>query len=165
MLMQDTATYLGPAVVREVREKEVRIDLHEEEAWARLAVSMPYRPHPGDTALVIGGDDGYYVIGVLEGSGPTLLSAPGDLELRADRGAVRLVSGRAVEVRAPKIRMLAGTLVQKLGEAFHWVRGMFQIRSRQSRTLVEETSYQKSGHAYVLAEKDVKIDGERIHLG
>src|SRR5262245_55855191 len=76
--IEEAREYLGPAVVTEVAADDVVCELPPGPAVrARLALAFPYRPAPGDTLLVIGRGGAHYVIGVLSGSGQTVLAFQG----------------------------------------------------------------------------------------
>jgi hypothetical protein len=99
-------------------------------AAARLAVGTPYRPAEGDRVLVIPGDDGLYVIGVLRTSSPSELSLAngGVVRVVGDSAEIRDAEGRlvvrweggAAEVAAPAgdltIAAPAGRVVLRSGE-------------------------------------------------
>src|SRR5439155_12302793 len=80
MLALEQSTYLGPATVLAVAGDRVKVELPDEHAWARLALGLPYQPAAGDEVLAVGRAGAWYVIGVLTGRGPTVLTAPADLE-------------------------------------------------------------------------------------
>src|SRR5262249_40991097 len=103
--------YLGPARGVEVAGSAVSVELPGgEAARATMALAFPYRPAAGDTLLVVGRDGAWYVIGVLEGTGETVLSFSGGVEVRAEGGPLRLSSDQAVELSAPEVGVDAGRL-------------------------------------------------------
>jgi hypothetical protein len=64
------AEYLGPASVLRLEGSDVVAELPEgAEVRVALAFAFPYAPAEGDVLLVIGKDEAYYAIGVLQGSG------------------------------------------------------------------------------------------------
>src|SRR5262245_32429412 len=87
-----TLEHLGPATVTAVLDQEVELELPGNRCWARLAMAVAYQPQIGDTVLAIATPKDCYVIGVLEGRGPTVLNAPGDLELSAPYGSIRITT-------------------------------------------------------------------------
>lgn len=168
----ETATYLGPARVIEVCGPCVRLRIPEEEVPATLALAYPYLAAPGDLVLAVGYEGNWYVIGVLTGTGKTSFVAPGDLELRAPNGKIDLFSTKEVNVAAPRVTVRAGTFetlarraVERFGEAFRWVTGLFRLRSGRVRQEVEGKYALDAGRIDQRAEQDVKIDGSKIHLG
>ena len=108
-MLLETTTYLGPARVIEVSPTQVTLALPDEEVLATLALASPYRPAEGDIVLAIGQEEKLYVIGVIAGTGKTVLAAPGDLEFRA-RGRISLVSAQEVDISSPRVGIRAGKL-------------------------------------------------------
>lgn len=164
--------YLGPAIVAEVRGPEVTVDVGGQRAVARLAFSTPYEPIEGDTLLVIGGPGGHYAIGVLDGAGRTVLSVPGDVDVHAVGGTLRLtgdrgvqVDGGAVELRAQKLQVFAGAVVERLGTVYQHVREMLSVRAGERQTVVDGASLEKARSASILTEETVSINGKQVHLG
>jgi len=139
---------------------------------ARLAMAFTYAPVPGDVALVLGNADGHYVIGVLSGQGKATLAIPGDVELRAVGGRLSLkgdrgvsIDGEEVEVRAGTLRMIAGTLAQKLQTLRQTVTDLWSVRAGEAHSVVDGTVLQQSKSATILTEENVTINGRSIHLG
>ncbi|MCC7537200.1 MAG: DUF3540 domain-containing protein [Deltaproteobacteria bacterium] len=175
-------------------------------------VALPaYTPRVGDTVLLLADDEGaHHVVGVLaslravrdagshapafvydEATGKTVFSAPGDLELVAPRGTVRLAA-REVEVTAARSRwqsdrmeVVARTLstvaerstavigildtratriLEKARVAYREVEDLAQTRAGRIRQIAESTWQVLGKRALVKAEEDVKIQGEKIHL-
>lgn len=156
-------TTLGPARAQEVDGRRVRVELDGEDVWARLA--MPWIPAPGDEVLVTGREGAFYVIGLLESAGPAVVSVAGDLELRSEAGAVRIRAARDLELRGPRIHVIAHSLVQRVTDAYHWVKGLFHVRAERMRAVAERESYHKADRAFLIADQDVKVQGRQIHLG
>jgi Protein of unknown function (DUF3540) len=122
--------------------------------------------------LLIGNAEGHYVIGVLRGSGRTALSFQGDVDLRAEGGVLRLSSDKAVEVQAPQVTMLAGTLhqiagavAQKFATLRQTVTELLSVRAAESHTLVDGASFAQSKTATILTEGKATINGKEIYLG
>ncbi|MHC5038625.1 MAG: DUF3540 domain-containing protein [Planctomycetota bacterium] len=137
---------------------------------AVLALAIPYQPAVGDVVLVIG-DDELYVIGVLSGRGISRLEVPGDLELSAG-GSVRIQGGRGVSLNAPdvavkahRLEMTAERLLGRFGRVYEWIRETLKTSAERIRTTVREGVSIRAGRIDAIADKDVKIDGRRIHLG
>jgi hypothetical protein len=86
--------YLGPATVAAVSYKQVELDHPGGRCTARIAVAQSYAPVVGDTVLVISRGTEWYVIGVLEGTGTTTFTAPGDIEFHAPRGRIEMTVRR-----------------------------------------------------------------------
>jgi hypothetical protein len=165
-------SYLGPATVLHCAPGRLKIELPAEQAWATSALPVPYQPVAGDIVLAIGHSGEWYVIGLLKGSGPTVLTVPGDFEVRAPRGRICLSASTGVELRSDEVRvttrrleMLAHTVFERFSDATRWVKGTFQLRSGRLRTRVEGTYDLGADRIVERASKDVKIDGTKIHLG
>ncbi|WP_437812067.1 DUF3540 domain-containing protein [Sorangium sp. So ce1078] len=165
--------YLGPAHVLEAHGQTVVIELPEgESAEAAIALAIPYAAAVGDVLLVIGRGGRFYVIGVLHGTGKTVLELQGDVDVRAAGGALRLSGDRGVELRGPevdlygdKVRVFAGALVQKAASLVQRVTGLFSLHARESHTVVDESATTKARRATVLTEETMTINGKEIHLG
>lgn len=172
-MLLETTTYLGPARILEVDGNRIQVSLPEgEEACALMALASPYAPVAGDVVLTIGHEGNYFVIGVLQGTGKTTFTVPGDLELRAPRGTINLVSGKGVGIRAPqfsvkagKIRILARSIAEKFTSAMRRVTDLLQIRAGRMRTISENQYTVRAGRIVQRAKGDVKIDGKKINLG
>lgn len=172
MMQLETATYLGPARVIEATGPRLRLRIPEEEVTATLALAYPYLAAPGDLVLAVGHEGNWYVIGVLAGGGKTSFVAPGDLEFRAPNGKIELFSAKEVAIAGPRVTIRAGVLetlarrtVERFGEAFRWVQGLFRSRAGRVREEVEGKYALDAGRIDQRAEGDVKIDGSKIHLG
>lgn len=174
MLQQDTGLYLGPATVARATGKRVQLRRpdHAQDEWAELALAFPYQPAPGDVVLVAAQEERVYVIGVLHGRGPSVLSFPGDVTLSAPQGSIHLDAAKAVttcapsvEVRADALDIEAKTLVQRFESAFQWVKDLFETKSGRTRMVSEGTHLQLAERTFIRSEKESKIDGEKIYLG
>ncbi|RLB60525.1 MAG: hypothetical protein DRI90_13560 [Deltaproteobacteria bacterium] len=165
--------YLGPARVREVQPHQVLVQRPGEEcAWARLALAFCYELQIDDELLVIGNDQGTFVIGVLQGSGTARLTFPGDVELRSTTGRVRVAAATGVELDAPevnlqakRIRMLAGKLTERLGTLYQTVTETLNLRAGATHTMVAGTAYTQAKRSTLLTRDEVTINGKSINLG
>lgn len=165
--------YLGPATVRHAAGPDVTAELDGgRQVAVRLALSMPYQPVENDVLLVIGGPNGHYAIGVLHGTGRTSIAVPGDIDVHAVGGSLRLaadkgvvVEGESVEMRASRLHVLAGAVVEKFDTLFQRVREMLSVRAGQRHTVVDGASIEKSKSATILTEESVAINGKQVHLG
>lgn len=169
---RDSGTTLGPAQLVTVEGRDCRLRFSGRVVSAHLATAFPCRPQAGDTVLAISQGEACYVIGLLQSREPAVLEFPGDMELRTPNGELRLTSGTAVKIAGPEVEVEAGrlelrarSLIQRALDAFQSVRNLFEVRAGRARTVVEGSHYQKAERSYLLAEKEVKIDGERINLG
>lgn len=167
------APSLGPAEVVAILDAGVLVELEtEDRVEAQLALAYPYRPAVGDEVLVIGNPKGHYVIGVLEGSGKTELVLPGDVDLRAEGGTLRLSSDRRLSLDAPEIdlrssslRVVAGAVVESFQSLTKSVRNLFTLRAGSQQTSIEGASVSQAQSTTILSEKKVSINGKEIFLG
>ncbi|HEY3225741.1 MAG TPA: DUF3540 domain-containing protein [Planctomycetota bacterium] len=171
-MLTETTAQLGSAKVLAVDGARVRLSIGEGETWAALALAFPYRPAPGDTVLAIGQEDAWYVIGVLQGRGLTSFEAPGDLEIRAPNGSIGLVAAEGVRIEAPEVELRADRLelaarsvFERFIRAYRRVSEAFHLRAGSVRSVVDESWDVRAGRITERATGDVRIDGEKIHLG
>jgi Protein of unknown function (DUF3540) len=139
---------------------------------AEIALALPYLPTPGDLMLVIGRAGAYYVIGVLHGAGRTELAIPGDIELRAVGGKLRLsgdkgveLSGPEVEIRGGTLRVLADAALQQFASLCQRVTSVLSVHAGESHTVVAGASLTQAKTAAMLTEGTMTINGKEIHLG
>lgn len=158
-LMIAESTGLRPARVESVAGDGAIL---EGGARARIARSCTCRPEPGDLVLAAGEEEAW-IVAVLEGRGRTVLEAHGDLELRAG-GRIELTA-REISLQADRVETVARAAFEKFVRAYRWVRDAFQIRAGRVRVLADEQYSVQAGRIVENAEQEVRIDGERIHLG
>jgi len=171
MLMTETSPLLAPATVLEVEPDRLRIELADGTAdWARQALGYSYTPVTGDEVLVIG-DSERYVIGVLYGQGASEFVAPGDLTLMAG-GRVNIVGGKGinltgptVQVEADRFEVLARSAFEKVTNSYRWVKELVQTYAGCVRTVCESSHSVDAQFIVMEADKDISINGERVHLG
>jgi sucrose-6-phosphate hydrolase SacC (GH32 family) len=148
---------------------------------ARMAIAVPYQPVIGDEVLVISqGDEQTYVIGILKGSGLTKWSVPGDLVFEAPYGGIKLecaqpmqfnserridIASPQMTLRATRLEFSARSLVQRVGNAYLWVKELFQVKSRRYRAVADESYLVKTKRVRMKSDGDFNIDGKTIHLG
>jgi hypothetical protein len=70
-----------------------------------------------------------------------------------------------VQSYAHTLESVADQLVQKLKNSFRRIEVLDQVKSHDSIHTVENLYSVKSKQAAILAEKDIKVDAERIHMG
>ena len=168
--------YFGPATVTAVLDREVELEISVGGAamrrWARLAIAIAYQPQVDDVVLAIAAAGDCYVIGVIEGHGPTVLNAPGDLELRAGTGEVRIAGAQGCVVAAPAVRVEAASLDlvgDTLHEEFEIVRyrigEMLEVRAKAICTAVADTYRLTARRIFGRGEDSVSIDAPSINLG
>jgi hypothetical protein len=158
------------ATVVGLRSRALLLQCGGETREATLALGVPYVPTVGDEVLALCGEEAW-VVGVLRAQQPISFHVNGPLTIEAT-GAVRIVSGQSLELRAPLCRVNAGrfetlahVVVQRAVDTYTWVQGLVQVFAGRHRTVVEADSVLRARHVRQFAEKDVKIDGEQIKLG
>ena len=136
-----------------------------------LATAAPYRPAAGDQVLVIGNDEGWYLIGVITALGPSAIAVEGDLTIEA-QGQVRLVGRRGVAVEGPEVQLKGGRLLsifdsvtQRCTNLFQSVRELASKQAGRMETTVEGTHHTRAKNANIVTRERVKINGKAVHLG
>ena len=164
--------YLGPARVGEVGRDRMLLVFPDQKVWATLALAVPYRPAPGDKVLAIAQHNQWYVIGVLEGTGVTSITVPGNLELHAPHGEIRLnsacgvrIKSSLVEIATKKLDLTADRVVEKFQRVRRSVAGAYEITAGSLKAVVQKTLRLKGNRIVQRAKADVKIDGQQVRLG
>jgi hypothetical protein len=131
------------AKVLEREGRRVRVATDTGEVWAGIA--SEHSPAPGDEVLTIGEDE-VFVIGVLRSEA---------LRFEAER----------IEIRADRLELFARAAFERFVDAYRWVKGLFQLRAGRTRSVVQGMSVLHAERVVHTADKDVKIDGQKIYLG
>ncbi len=98
------------------------------------------------------------------------------IDLRGIRGNARFssfslicrVAGAYAEKMtavADVLDSVAGRLTQRARDCFRWIERIDQTKAGRITHIAEDHFAVKAGRASMLADKDVKIDGKKIHLG
>jgi hypothetical protein len=169
----DAGPVLGPAEVTGVSPHEVEVRLRRGGlATARIALGYPYDPRVGDEVLVIGDAEGHYVIGVLQGTGRSVLELPGDVDLRAVGGRLRLsgdqgvaIEGPAMDVRVDRLSVIADAVVQRFTSLRQRVVELLSVHAGERHAVIDGTSHEQSKRATILTEENVTVNGKAIYLG
>ncbi|MCU0723637.1 MAG: DUF3540 domain-containing protein [Planctomycetes bacterium] len=139
---------------------------------AAMALGYVYAPQPGDLLLLIGQEGLHFVIGVIHGTGSAVLAFPGDVDLQAPAGRMRLFAAKGVAVHSPEVSVKTGswtlltdTLVEKAADAYRFVKGLLSLRAGSRHEVVEGRSFEKADRIYLRAENEVNVDGKTIQLG
>lgn len=136
-----------------------------------------------------------YILAVLSRTDPQqgALLLPGGASLTADNGNLSIAARRidlagqqALKLQAPDLAITAvqadmkfsnlstiaqtitttvGRLLQKATDSFRWTQNLDESRAGRMRLQVSERLHIKAKHASVIAQGQVKIDGEKIDLG
>ena len=64
-----------------------------------------------------------------------------------------------------RLHSLVDRSVERVRNAFRTVEKLYQVKAGRMRTVVEDSYSVRGGHASLKADKDVRIDGAKIHLG
>jgi hypothetical protein len=70
-----------------------------------------------------------------------------------------------VTLTMDRFETFAQTVIQKARNVYHTVSELSQFQTGRMRTLVKSTFHLKSKKVFLKAEEDVKVRGEKIHLG
>lgn len=167
-----SALYLGPAEVVGAFLPEVEVVLPKGgRVFARLAIAYAYEPQMGDSVLVIGQEEGYWIIGVIHGNGRAILNFPADAEIRAG-GSLKISADREMDIHSPqvgisakKLKMIASEVVQSLNTLRQRVQDLISVHAGQSHTVVEGTAHTQAKSASIVTEQKVSINGKEVHLG
>lgn len=168
----DQAFYLGHAKVVSALPNKVQVSLQDHNEWAQLAVGYPYQPCKGDSVLVIAQDSRCYVIGVLSGTGETVLSVPADLKLKAPRGSIELIAAKGIQLRSHDViissatlQVIAHSIRETFDHVFRRVKETYELCAGSVRTTVDGDYRVQADRIHQRAKNDVKLDGKKIHLG
>ena len=163
---------LAPASVMNVDGQRLLLALDGRQVWAQSALVHYYRPAIGDQVLAIGPSEACFVIGVLHGAGTVNLCAPGDIEIHAPRGQIGLLAKHGVHIKSDAISLTANrltvaarSLIERFTDVSRWVKQACQLRAGRLRITVEDDYRLRADRIQQQAERDVKIDGSKIHLG
>jgi len=165
--------YLGPARVTRIAAAVLEAELPTgERVSPRLALAFPFVPAEGDSLLVIGQGDRYFVIGVLETTGRTALHFQGDVELRADGGTVELhgergvaIHGPTIEIRTRRLEVLAEKATEAFGSVVTRVKSLLSLHAGESATIVRGEWSNRSERASITSQEVVSVNGKEVHLG
>ena len=142
------------------------------------AEAVLVRGADGDT-LSVRDARGRTLLVLRETDGGAVLSVEGDLELRSERGRVRIVGAEGVELQGKLISVAgerlrhavavlethAGRILERARDAYREVDGLSQLRAGHLRMVARDTFRAFADRLRMKAKKDAKIDGEKIYLG
>jgi hypothetical protein len=164
--------FLGPARVERVEGNRVLLALQNQQVWATSAVGYPYQFQLNDEVLAIGQNEDWYIIGILAGHGKTSFHVPGNLQIHAPQGSIELIASKGISMRSPSIRIVASQLclaAKRMNERFEqmkvWVKKSYDVVSNRMTTKVDQSYRLTADKIVERAKGDVKIDGNKIHLG
>lgn len=169
----DRDRYLGPARVVELRGSAVIVELADEvRVRAQMALAFPYHCQTDDVLLVIGQDDQFFVIGVLKAQGDVSLRFLGNVHVHALHGMLHLtgdkgvqVHGETVELFGAKLKLIAGSVVEKAERVYRTARELLSQRLGEKRELITGEWHSASERANIATHGTVTINGKEVHLG
>lgn len=158
---------------------------------ARRAKGCLVEPAPGDLVLVSRAGDESYVLAVLEGPGPTRLAATGPLdiasatrltlsapELETEAGAASITIDRlayrgtlvdigieGAKLVAERVHVMAADALAELGRSIRRIAGLDQSAAGIIDQRAEDSIGLHGRFTTITADKDVRIDGDQIHMG
>lgn len=149
------------------------------ELRAPSGVVASLEPRGGADVLSIRDAQGRLLVEVREDGALVLHVTEGDLELKADRGRVRIegaegvhIAGPRVTVETPHLRQVVGLfetharrIVEKARDAYRDAEGISQTRAGQVRIVAERTFRALAERVRMRSKKDTKLQGDKIYLG
>jgi hypothetical protein len=63
------------------------------------------------------------------------------------------------------VKIVAGSMVQKLASAYQRVTGLLSVRAGEAETLVEGTTTTRARSGVILTEEKMIVNGKQIFLG
>lgn len=165
--------YLGPATVTSTGAASLEARLPTGETIEpKMALAYPFVPAENDSLLVIGGGGRYFVIGVIESTGETLLRFRGNVTVRSVEGALDLHGEHGVELRGPqialetkKLSVIADKATEVFGTLFTRVKELMSVHAGESDAVVHGQWSNRSKRAAITSEEVVSINGKEVHLG
>lgn len=144
-----------------------------------LVAALEDDPDARRSVLRVRDAAGRLLVEVRDDGTVALSVAEGDLELRAERGRVRIqggegvhIEGSQVTVRTPHLRQLVGVLetqarriVERAKDSYREAEGVSHVRAGQVRIVAEKTFRALAERLRMRASKDAKVQGEKIYLG
>lgn len=165
--------YLGPATVTRSQDATLEVALPSGGlVRPRLALAYAFVPAVGDTLLLIGQEERYFVIGVIASSGRSELRFRGDVELRAEGGTLDLSGERGVTVEGPsillktkKLSVLAEHVTEVFGSVFTRVKGLLSVRAGDADSVVDGEWSCRAESTTITSQEVASVNGKEVHLG
>ena len=165
--------YLGPATVTQFGPALLEAELPGGERISpKLALAFPFEPALGDTLLVIGQGERYFVIGLIASTGQTSLHFRGNVELRAVSGTLELhgeegvsLSGPQIDIKTKKLTVLAEKVNEAFGTVLTRVKSLMSVHTGATDTIVRGEWSSRSERAAITSQEVVSVNGKEVHLG
>jgi hypothetical protein len=130
----------------------------------------------GDVLVKVKNGDLGFVAQKLDLKGNDIDLASKNLDIRSLRGKAsirdftflgRVFRGNinAVSIISKTMNSITERLTQKARQSYRWIEGLEQTEAGRLRFSAKDSLFMKGKRSSLIAEKKVKIDGEKIHLG
>jgi len=130
----------------------------------------------GDVSVKVKNGDLGFVAQKLDLKGNNIDLVSKDLDIRSLRGKAsirdftflgRVFRGNidAVKIISKTMSSITERLTQKARQSYRWIEGLEQTEAGRLRFSAKDSLFMKGKRSSLIAEKKVKIDGEKIHLG
>ncbi len=130
----------------------------------------------GDVSIKVKNGDLDFVAQKLDLKGNDIALASEGLDIRSLRGKAsihdftflgRVFRGNinAVKIISQTMSSITERLIQKARHSYRWVEGLEQVKAGRLSYFARESIFLKGKRSSLLAEKKVRIDAEKIHLG
>ncbi|MFO0615143.1 MAG: DUF3540 domain-containing protein [Polyangiaceae bacterium] len=163
--------YLGPARVVDASSASPVVELGGRTVRAELALAFPYACAVGDSLLVIGRGERFYVIGVLASNGEVALRFMGDVRIQAVGGKLALegdegvrVRGKSIDLVASRVKTLADSIVERANDVYRRVKDTLSEHSGEKRVLVDGSLSTRAESAATTTSGVITMNGKEIHL-
>ena len=71
----------------------------------------------------------------------------------------------AVKIVSKTVTSITERLIRKARESYRWIEGLEQVKAGRIKYFAENSLFMKGKRSSLMAEKKVKIDAKKIHLG
>jgi len=130
----------------------------------------------GDVSIKVKRGDLDFAAQKLDFKGDDIALASERLDIRSLRGKAsihdftflgRVFRGniKAVKIISKTMNSITERLTRKARESYCWIEGLEQVKAGRIRYFAENSLFMKGKRSSLMAEKKVRIDGEKIHLG
>jgi len=130
----------------------------------------------GDVSIKVKNGDLDFVAQKLDLKGDDITLASEGLDIRSLRGKAsihdftflgQVFRGNinAVKIVSKTVTSITERLIRKARESYCWIEGLEQVKAGRIKYFAENSLFMKGKRSSLMAEKKVRIDGEKIHLG
>lgn len=139
---------------------------------ATSAIAFPYCPVAGDQLLIIGSEDAFFAIGVLDGKGQTDLRADVGMGIEADGGWLRLSADGEVRVDAETLSLettnlaaVADVQIAEFGSLKRVIQGLRHVEAEQVDERSEKGWLLRAARVVVKTVEKVRMKSNALRLG